>query len=119
MKDCWIKPNGQIIEVGDMQHNSYASDLLEKEMGLEGMMDYLEKNNCDSPYEILHKRGWVKVRVNSYGSIEIVGNCISLIKPMRNTCDPAMNFAQMKTAKRLCRETNTEFHKAINERRFW
>ena len=35
MKDSWLTPEGKIIEVGDFQHNEYASDLLEEEMGLE------------------------------------------------------------------------------------
>jgi hypothetical protein len=35
MKDSWLNPNGEIIEVGHCKHNEYASDLLEKEMGLQ------------------------------------------------------------------------------------
>ena len=119
MNDCWIKPNGQIVEIGQMQHNMYAGELLEEEMGLEGMMNYIEENNMNYPYEVLHQRGWIRVKVCSDNSIEIFGDCVDLTRPMRNTIDPAMNQVQIRIAKMLCEESNTEFHKAINDRRFW
>lgn len=120
MRDSWLTPNGEIIEVGDSQHNEYASDLLEEEMGLFELHDYMSKNNISYPYEILHQRGWIRIKYNTYlPKIEILGNCISLAKLMRNTMDPAMNEKQLKVAKQLCEECNTSLHMAINDKRFW
>lgn len=119
MNDAWIDCNGKIIEVRDSGHNDYASDLLEEEMGLEEMMDYLDEKNLSYPYEELHERGWVRLKVLSTGKIEILGGCIDLTKPMRNTLDPKMNTTQLRIAKKLCKESNTMFNTAINDRRFW
>ena len=33
MRDSWLNPKGEIIEVGDFQHNEYASEILEAEFG--------------------------------------------------------------------------------------
>ena len=122
MKDAWINTNGELIEVGDMQHNNYASELLEKELGFEGMMKLLDDNNDCYPYEILHDRGWIRVQTNTYGNgtnnVEILGNCIDLTKIMRNTIDPPMNSKQMQVAKRICKDNNVDFSNAINDRRF-
>jgi len=119
MKDCWIKPNGQIIEVGDFMHNEYASELLKEEMGDSYYENVHGKNKY--PYVILHERGWIRVKFNtSYlPKIEILGGCIDLTKQMRNTIDPAMNSAQMKKAKMLCDEVGEDFNRAINDKRFW
>ena len=120
-KDSWLTPDGEIIEVGDFQHNEYASDLLEKEMGFKELYDYMEKERVSYPYEILHLRGWVRIKYNtSYlPRIEILGDCIDLTQPMRNTIDPPMNEKQMRVAKELCEECNTTLHVAINDKRFW
>ena len=118
MKDCWIKPNGKIVEVEKYCHIDYAHNYLSENYNKEEKRKLLNKND-HSAISTLHALGWVRVQVNTDNHIEIFGDCISLVKPMRNTCDPAMNPAQIKTAKRLCRESNTEFHKAINDSRFW
>ena len=121
MKDSWLKPNGEIIEVGLFQHNKYAYELLEKEMGFNELHDYMYENNCCSATEVLHLRGWVRIKYNTayLPGIEILGNCIDLTKPARNTIDPSMNSRQLSVAKKLCEENNTQFHVAINDKRFW
>jgi hypothetical protein len=115
--DSWLDPNGNIIEVGDCQHNEYASDLLEQEMGLFELHDYMDKENMSYPYEVLHKRGWVRIKYNTayLPRIEILGGCCSLVKPMRKTIDPAMNERQLRVAKQLCEDCDTPFHVAIND----
>jgi hypothetical protein len=119
--DSWLDPNGNIIEVGQFNHNEYASELLKKEMGIKRLYDFMEKNYISYPYSILHKRGWIRIiyRNNPLQKIEIIGDCIDLTKPMRNTIDPAMNESQLRVAKILCEECNTLFHIAINDKRFW
>ena len=119
MLDSWIDSEGKIIEVGYMQHNDYASELLIKEMGIGEMVDMLEENNT-MPYEILHKRGWVRVKIKKYASIkvEILGGCMDLTKIMRNTKNPAMNAKQMRTANRICKAHDVDFINAINDNRF-
>jgi len=116
--DAWLTVNAKIIPVGKMQHNTYASELLIDEMGLEGMMNYLEDNGKSNSYEILHKKGWVRIRYNCRDKIEILGNCVDLTKPMRNTIDPAMNTEQMRVAKRLCKDNGRTLQDAINDERF-
>jgi hypothetical protein len=121
MKDSWLTPDGKIIEVGDFMHDEYACELLENEMGMEKLRAYMDENNCNSYTEILHKRGWVRIKYNTayLPKIEILGNCISLVRPERNTIDPKMNKKQLKIAKQLCEECNTTLHVAINDKRFW
>ena len=121
MRDCWLTPNGEIIEVGTCQHNEYASNLLEEEMGLEELYDYMDKNNMYYPYEVLHHRGWVRIKFNTayLPRVEILGGCIDLTKPMKNTIDPAMNERQLRVANGICERYNTTLHMAINDKRFW
>lgn len=121
MTDSWLTPNGEVIEVGDFQHNEYARELLIKEIGFSNLQDYMEDNNINSHTEILHERGWVRIKYNtSYlPRIQILGNCIDLTKPMMNTIDPSMNRKQLSVAKTLCYMNNTPLHMAINDRRFW
>lgn len=112
--DSWLTPEGVLIEVGKFNHNNYASKILEEETGSD---KYLEHKY---PYEILHERGWIRISVNDYlPKIQIFGGCIDLTQPMRNTMCPAMNIKQLTIAKKLCKEFNTPFHTAINDKRFW
>ena len=115
-RDAWLRPNGEIIEVDQFKHDEYARDFLTKEMEMEGI-----KRNITSPTMELHKRGWVRIKYNIQWlpRIEIMGGNISMIKPMRNTIDPAMNEKQLKVARRLCEEMNTSLHVAINHKSFW
>ena len=122
MKDSWLNPEGEIIEVGDFQHNDYAYEILKAEFGdLEKLHNFMEENHCQYAYEVLHLRGWVRIKYNTayLPPIEILGSCIDLTKPVRNTIDPAMNARQMKVAKQLCENCNTTLHRAVNDRRFW
>jgi len=118
--EAWLKPNGELIEVGLNQHNEYAQELLEEEMGgIVEFMNYMADNNIEYPYSVLHLRGWVRIKGNASGTLEIYGDCISLVSPMRNTMDPAMNATQLRVANKLCEEYNTPFNQAINDKRFW
>ena len=121
MKDSWLTPKGEIIEVGDFMHNEYAYDILEAEMGLEELHDYMESNHASSASEVLYQRGWVRIKYNTayLPSVEIFGGCIDLTKRMNNTMDPSMNKIQLGVAKIICEECHTPFHTAINDRRFW
>ncbi len=101
-----------------MQHDSYAGDLLAEEMGSEGMTDFMDRNNFHAPYEVLHSRGWVRVRGLLKGKIEILGRRIDRTKIMRNTINPAMNNKQMSVAKNICRDNGVDFSDAINDSRF-
>ena len=119
MKDCWLTPKGEIIEIKKMCHNDYAIALLKKEYGSE----YYNKTYGirKTPYEILHQRGWVRVKYNVGYSpkIEILGDCIDLTRQRKNTIDPAMNSKQMRIAKLMCSEIGEDFNRAINDKRFW
>ena len=121
MIDSWLNEKGEVIEVGFAMHNDYASTLLKKEMGLKKLLAYMRDNNINCPYEVLHKRGWIRVKYNTayLPKIQILGDCCDLTKMARNTIDPPMNSKQMRVAKRLCYECNTSFHVAINDKRFW
>lgn len=120
MKDCWIDPNGKIHEVPSCGHNDFASKIIENEMGFYEANDFLN-DKLIYPYEWLHDKGWVRVRYNtSYlPKVEIFGGCIDLTKPQRNTVDPAMNSRQMRVARLICDEVGEDFHRAINDKRFW
>lgn len=120
MKDCWIDQKGKIYEVGDCMHNDFAEELLRTEMDRETF-----HKTCYGqgkyPYEILHERGWVRVKFNTSDApkVKILGGCIDLTKQQRNTIDPAMNSHQMRVAKLICEEVGEDFYRAINDKRFW
>jgi hypothetical protein len=121
MTDSWLSPGGEVIEVGDFQHNRFAFKLLEEEMGDEQLLEYMNSSNWRSATGILHSRGWVRIKFNTVylPRIQLLGNCIDLTRQMRNTIDPGMNKKQLSIAKKLCQEYNTLFHIAINDKRFW
>ena len=114
-KYYWLDNNAKLIEVGECGHNDYASELLKNEL----VREKFHKNiiNNKSPSEMLHDRGWVRISIN-FGRVEIFGDCIDLTKPQRNTIDPKMNIKQLSVAKKLCKEHNYSFQRAINDKRF-
>ena len=115
MKDAWLTPEGEIIEVGKFKHNEYAKDLLIKEMGFDNYLDFMEENNFDLEYRVLHKRGWVRIKYTNYKPyVTILGDYVDLTKPMRNTLCPAMNERQLRVAKELCEQEGVDFYEAIN-----
>ena len=120
MKDCWIDPKGKIYEVPQCGHNDFAYEYLLKEYGsIEKVYNHIEKIGKQNHYEVLHCRGWIRVEVRNGGKIELLGGCIDLTKPQRNTVDPPMNTIQMRIAKMMCEESGTLFHEAVNDKRFW
>lgn len=118
MENCWLDPQGKIHEVPDFGHNQFAYEYLEEMMGFEEMMKI---KGSRSAYCILHDMGWIRVKYNTTypPKIEILGGCIDLTKPQRNTMDPPMNNHQMKVAKLLCEEVGEDFHRAINHKTWW
>lgn len=119
MENCWLDPQGKIHEVPFCGHNRFASEMIEEEMGFEEAHEYLSEKNM-YPYEWLHSKGWVRIKIHGYTpKIEILGGCIDLTKPQRNTMDPPMNNHQMKVAKLLCEEVGEDFHRAINHKTWW
>lgn len=60
---------------------------------------------------------WVRVEINPYEPrVQILGNCIDMTRPMRNTMDPPMNAIQMRVSKSICNEYGITLHKAINDK---
>ena len=117
-KDAWMEPNGKLHEVASCCHLEFAESYLKKELG----DDYKNQvwGSNPSPTEVLSSRGWVRIEIVSYEpEVQILGNCIDLCQPMRNTMEPAMNQTQIRIAKQICEEYGTTLHKAINDKRFW
>lgn len=115
-KYYWLTDDAKLIEVRFAGHNDYATELLKEEIGI---IEFNEMicNSRKYPYQILHQRGWIRIKASST-DFQILGDCIDLTKPQRNTIDPKMNVSQLEVAKRLCNEYNYSFHKAINDKRF-
>lgn len=110
----WLQPDGNLIGVQPFGHNEYAKDFLIDEMGFDG---YIEKVHYRTrmAYQILHERGWVRIKFSpNTKKIRILGDCVDM-KPMRNTIDPAMNSTQLRIAKILCEYYDTDFYDAIND----
>jgi hypothetical protein len=115
-KYYWLDNDAKLIEVGFAQHNDYATELYQKEFGIDKFHDFI-CNQKKYPYQWLHEKGWVRITA-SENRVEILGDCIDLTKPQRNTIDPKMNVKQLEVAKNLCKEYNYPFYKAINDKRF-
>ena len=116
-EDAWLTPDGKLIQVGKFNHNNYAQKFLAKEAKVDTNC-YI--SNDGYPYRVLHYRGWIRIKINNYQPfVQILGDSISLEKPMYNTIDPAMTSEQMKIAKLICEENDTTLFKAINDKRFW
>ena len=117
--DYWLDIDGNLIPVASRGHNEYAQELLIKECGnfLE-YSRYMEDSGCDYPYQILHKRGWIRIKYREYSDskmkIIITGDCCDMTKIMRNTISPAMNSIQMEIAKKLCEEIGVDILYALN-----
>ena len=47
--------------------------------------------------------------------VQILGDCIDLTRPMRNTMCPAMNQTQLRIAKQICKEHGVSFHQSITD----
>ena len=119
MEGCWINPEGKIFEVRSCRHLEFATYYLKENMS----WDEYEESRRDlyeTPSETLMKRGWVRVEINPYEPrVQILGNCIDMTRPMRNTMDPPMNVIQMRVAKAICAEYGITLHKAINDKMWW
>lgn len=60
--NAWIKPNGQFVEVGFMQHSNWAWEYVREKFG----NDYLEEIEKvvgfgEGAMEFLIKKGWVRL----------------------------------------------------------
>lgn len=89
--------------MGKFKHNEYAKNLLIEEMGFDEYLDFMQENHFDLEYRVLHQRGWVRIKCTNYKPyVAILGDCIDMTKPMRNTLCPAMNDKQMRIAKEIC-----------------
>jgi hypothetical protein len=116
--NCWITEKGKVIKVPVSGHNKFAEKYLTENTSI-SILDLLKSENVDYPYQVLHKKGWVRVCSCGSDYLFIGGDTIDCTKPMRNTMDPPMNAIQMKAAKKIANDLGTTFHKAINDKRFW
>ena len=114
-RDMWLKPDGTFEECAS--HDSFAYEYLCKEMSRAEIEEEIDGFEVMYPFEVLHKRGWVRVKMYM-DKVQILGGTMNLEQPMKNTIDPPMNAAQMKAAKRLCDEQGESLHNAINAQRF-
>ncbi len=111
-KNGWITPEGVYLPTRK-SHDSFATQFLLKEFDDAELEDTLISQGLDYPYELLHKRGWVRTSVH-FGNLTIRGACIELFEVLRNTSNPSMNPAQLRTAKELCAEHSITLSNAIN-----
>ena len=109
-KRYWLDNNANLIEVSS--HDYYASKMLREELTVD---EYYKLTDTCYPYEILHKRGWIRITAKM-NNVQIVGDCINPAKIMKNTLDPEMNTKQIRAAKKLCKDYNYDFIDAINWR---
>ena len=122
--DYWIDPKGKLHPVGFAEHNTFALKLLIDELGSRAAAwEHVDEIGESHPYQVLHKRGWIRVKYqhDEFGkpvTVRILGDCISMVRPMTNTMDPSMNERQMKRALMICEEIGYPFHNAINEKLF-
>lgn len=122
--DYWIDPKGKLHPVTSGSHNKFATEILIEEFGsVTALEDHIDEIGENYPYQVLHKRGWVRVTYSLDASgnnckVRILGDCVSLARPMTNTMDPPMNERQMKRALMICEEIGYPFHNAINEKLF-
>ena len=118
VKDAWLEPNGKLHEVQQCCHYEFAESFFKKNLGDEGYRKL--RLGYSSPVAELHKMGWVRIELHDYlPKVQILGNCIDLTRPMRNTMCPSMNQTQLRIAKQICEEHGASFHQSINDKRFW
>lgn len=116
----WLDPDGKLYKCGSSiaVHNEFARNYLINNsiMTEDELLD-----SFDMPYELLHKRGWIRIVIDTSLTkiVDIMGDCISLSNPMYNTMCPRMNDLQMSICKYLCDLYEFDFYKALNDPRFW
>jgi hypothetical protein len=108
----WISPEGKITEVAF--HCDFAWETLAAELGEAETDKLADKDGFLDFSSELHKRGWIKAVSYGKNDIQIMGACIDLHKPMRNTMEPRMNSLQRKSAKVLCEKYGTSLYDALN-----
>ena len=120
MENAWLDPQGKIHEVPFCGHNQFASKMIKEEMGDWEAHEYLNDKHI-YPYQWLYEKGWVRIKYNTAYSpkVQFLGGCINLTEPQRNTMDPPMNSRQLRVAKLICEEVGEDFHRAINDKRWW
>lgn len=119
--DSWLTPEGKLIPVEFAGHNDYARDFLKVEFpNWKDCREYMRSIMMQYPYEVLHHRGWVRIKINHTAAnpVRILGGCIDNMRILRNTIDPAMNSKQLKVAKEICKEFGVTLLDAINDKRF-
>lgn len=107
--NAWIKPSGQFIAVGFMDHNEWAYGYFQEKYG---PMDYLDKIDeinksrlSSYPYSALHNLGWVRLLTWSDNKTKVLGDCVSNDGRL-DTMDPALTNKQKETLHEWCMDNN-------------
>lgn len=108
--NAWIKPSGQFVEIGYMEHNEWASDYFEEKYGWEDYMDKIDEicNGDGYPYQALHKLGWIRLLTWSDGKSKALGDCYDP-RVTDNTVDPACTAKQKETLMDWCMDNNFNY----------
>lgn len=109
--NAWIKPSGQFIEVGYMEHNEFASNYFREKYGnkcYEVIEGFEEKYNVQYPYEILHELGWVRLMTWTEGLSRVYGGCEPNDGRL-DTMDPTLNHKQKETLQDWCMDNNYKY----------
>lgn len=115
--NAWIKPSGQFIAVGYMQHNEWDSEYFKERFG-DDLLDKLEEI-CDSstsayPHVALHKLGWIRLLTWTNGKTKALGNCFDFCVT-DDTVDPSCTKQQKETLIDWCMENDYPYNKLFTE----
>lgn len=105
--NAWLKPSGQFVEVGYMEHNEYAQEWFTEKYGfLEGMEKVEELSGWGGyPYGALHALGWVRLLTWTLGKTKALGNCYNPTVT-DNTVDPSLTKKQEDTLHQWCMDND-------------
>lgn len=113
--NAWIKPSGQFIPIGYMQHNRWAIDYFEERFGDESFDKIKELvGGYGYAHEALHKLGWVRLLTWIDGKSKLLGNCWDP-RVTDDTVDPALTLKQKETIVEWCLENGYSYDKLFTE----
>ena len=113
--NAWIKPSGQFIVIGYMQHNEWASDYFREKWG----GDWFDKlhetyGSFSYPYQALHKLGWIRLLTWTDGNTKALGDCFDP-RVTDNTVDPSCTKRQKETLIEWCKDNEYNYHNLFTE----
>ncbi len=110
--NAWIKPSGQFIKIGYMEHNEYAIEYFNEKYGRDKGYEKIEDmiGRFGYPYEALHQLGWIRLLTWTDGKTKALGGTHNP-SITDDTVDPSCTNKQKETLLEWCMDNKFNYDK--------